>query len=152
MSNIYIHEPPTNGKVLMVTTLGELDIELWSKEAPLACKNFVQLCVDGYYTGTIFHRVIPQFTVQGGDRSGTGEGGESIYGAPFKLESHQRLRFSRRGMLATAGANPNDNTSQFFFTLGAHEHLNKKHTIFGQVCIKIPSCVFTLHDVIDSSE
>ncbi|KAI6655589.1 Peptidyl-prolyl cis-trans isomerase CWC27-like [Oopsacas minuta] len=133
MSNIYIHEPPTNGKVLMVTTLGELDIELWSKEAPLACRNFVQLCIDGYYTGTIFHRIVPQFMAQGGDKSGTGDEGESIYGAPFKLESHQRLRFCRRGLLATAGANRNDNTSQFFFTLGAHEHLNKQHTIFGQV-------------------
>ena len=146
MSNVYIHEPPTQGKVLMTTSLGELDIELWSKEAPLACRNFIQLCIDGYYTGTIFHRIIPQFMVQGGDRSGTGDEGESIYGNPFKLESHQRLRFCRRGLLATAGAHPNDNTSQFFFSLGAHEHLNRKHTIFGQVifsryCIKnVPPC------------
>ncbi|PIK52964.1 putative peptidyl-prolyl cis-trans isomerase CWC27-like, partial [Apostichopus japonicus] len=78
MSNIYIQEPPTQGKVLLHTSVGDIDIELWSKEAPKACRNFIQLCLEGYYNGTVFHRIIRGFIVQGGDPTGTGEGGESI--------------------------------------------------------------------------
>ncbi|XP_077981158.1 spliceosome-associated protein CWC27 homolog [Glandiceps talaboti] len=133
MSNIYISEPPTSGKVLLKTTAGEIDIELWSKETPKACRNFVQLCMEGYYNGTVFHRVIQNFIIQGGDPTGTGEGGESIYGKPFKDEFHQRLRFTRRGLIAMANAGPNDNGSQFFFTLDRAEHLNRKHTLFAKV-------------------
>ena len=73
--------------MLLTTSAGEIEIELWSKEAPLACRNFVQLCLEDYYKNTIFHRVIPDFIVQGGDPEGTGEGGESIYGAPFKVSA-----------------------------------------------------------------
>ncbi|XP_073536343.1 spliceosome-associated protein CWC27 homolog [Phyllobates terribilis] len=133
MSNIYIQEPPTNGKVLLKTTAGEIDIELWSKETPKACRNFVQLCLEGYYDNTIFHRVVPEFIVQGGDPTGTGTGGESIYGKPFRDEFHTRLRFNRRGLVAMANAGPHDNGSQFFFTLGRADELNNKHTIFGKV-------------------
>lgn len=133
MSNIYIQEPPTNGKVLMKTTLGDIDIELWSKETPKACRNFVQLCMEGYYDETIFHRVVKGFIAQGGDPSGTGTGGESIYGKPFKDEFHQRLKFNRRGLVAMANAGANDNGSQFFFTLDRADELQKKHTIFGKV-------------------
>lgn len=133
MSNIYIQEPPTNGKVLLKTTAGDIDIELWSKEAPKACKNFIQLCLEAYYDNTIFHRVVPGFIVQGGDPTGTGTGGESIYGAPFKDEFHSRLRFNRRGLVAMANAGPHDNGSQFFFTLGRADELNNKHTIFGKI-------------------
>ncbi|PWA26713.1 hypothetical protein CCH79_00001188, partial [Gambusia affinis] len=133
MSNIYIQEPPTSGKVLLKTTAGEIDIELWSKEAPKACRNFVQLCMEGYYDGTIFHRVVPEFIIQGGDPTGTGTGGESVYGRPFKDEFHSRLRFIRRGLVAMANAGQHDNGSQFFFTLGRADELNNKHTIFGKV-------------------
>ncbi|KAM8828343.1 spliceosome-associated protein CWC27 homolog [Spinachia spinachia] len=133
MSNIYIQEPPSNGKVLLKTSAGDIDIELWSKEAPKACRNFVQLSLEGYYDGTVFHRVVPEFIVQGGDPSGTGTGGESIYGRPFKDEFHSRLRFNRRGLVAMANAGPHDNGSQFFFTLGRADELNNKHTIFGKV-------------------
>lgn len=133
MSNIYIQEPPTNGKVLLKTTAGDIDIELWSKEAPKACRNFIQLCLEAYYDNTIFHRVVPGFIVQGGDPTGTGTGGESIYGAPFKDEFHSRLRFIRRGLVAMANAGPHDNGSQFFFTLGRADELNNKHTIFGKI-------------------
>lgn len=133
MSNIYIQEPPTNGKVLLKTTGGDIDIELWSKEAPKACRNFVQLCLEGYYDNTPFHRVVPDFIVQGGDPTGTGTGGESIYGKPFRDEFHSRLRFNRRGLVAMANAGPHDNGSQFFFTLGRADELNSKHTIFGKV-------------------
>lgn len=63
-------------QVLLKTTLGDMDIELWSKETPLACRNFVQLCLEGYYNGTMFHRIVPDFIAQGGDPTGTGEGKE----------------------------------------------------------------------------
>ncbi|EHB10940.1 Peptidyl-prolyl cis-trans isomerase SDCCAG10, partial [Heterocephalus glaber] len=120
-------------QVLLKTTAGDIDIELWSKEAPKACRNFIQLCLEAYYDNTIFHRVVPGFIVQGGDPTGTGTGGESIYGAPFKDEFHSRLRFNRRGLVAMANAGPHDNGSQFFFTLGRADELNNKHTIFGKV-------------------
>ncbi|XP_009572843.1 PREDICTED: peptidyl-prolyl cis-trans isomerase CWC27 homolog, partial [Fulmarus glacialis] len=120
-------------RVLLRTTAGDIDIELWSKEAPKACRNFIQLCMEEYYNNTIFHRVVPGFIVQGGDPTGTGSGGESIYGAPFKDEFHSRLRFNRRGLVAMANAGPHDNGSQFFFTLGRADELNNKHTIFGKV-------------------
>jgi peptidyl-prolyl cis-trans isomerase SDCCAG10 len=71
--------------------------------------------------------------IQGGDPSGTGMGGQSAYEAPFKDEFHQRLKFSRRGILAMANSGKNTNNSQFFITFGPCEHLNKKHTIFGKV-------------------
>ncbi|XP_050693083.1 spliceosome-associated protein CWC27 homolog [Eriocheir sinensis] len=133
MSSIYIQEPASIGKVLLVTTAGDFDVELWSREAPKACRNFVQLCLEGYYDGTIFHRVVPGFIIQGGDPTGTGTGGESIYGKPFKDEFHTRLRFVRRGLVAMANAGPNDNGSQFFFTLGQTPELQNKHTIFGKI-------------------
>ncbi|XP_057334603.1 spliceosome-associated protein CWC27 homolog [Microplitis mediator] len=133
MSNIYILEPPSTGKVLLKTSVGDVDIELWTKEAPKACRNFIQLCMEGYYNGTIFHRLVKGFIVQGGDPTGTGEGGESIYGHPFKDEFHTRLRFCRRGLVAMANAGKDDNGSQFFITLGATPELQNKHTIFGKV-------------------
>jgi len=133
MSNIYNLEPPTKGKVILKTSVGEIEIELWSKECPKTCRNFIQLCMEGYYNGTIFHRIVKDFIAQGGDPTGTGEGGESIYGEPFMDEFHSRLRFNRRGLLGMANSQANDNTSQFFFTLGACQELNKKHTLFGKV-------------------
>ncbi|KAJ3048547.1 Peptidyl-prolyl isomerase cwc27, partial [Rhizophlyctis rosea] len=133
MSNAYITEPPTKGKVILHTTSGDLEIELWPKEAPKATRNFVQLCLEGYYDGTIFHRVVKGFIVQGGDPEGTGEGGESIYGQLFADEFHSRLRFSHRGLLAMANTGANTNASQFFFTLDRTDELNKRNTIFGKV-------------------
>lgn len=119
--------------MLLKTSVGDIDIELWSREAPKACRNFVQLCMESYYNSTIFHRLVKGFIVQGGDPEGNGSGGESIYGAPFKDEFHSRLRFTRRGLVAMANSGPNDNGSQFFFTLGATPELQNKHTIFGKV-------------------
>ncbi|XKL65346.1 hypothetical protein PGB90_008766 [Kerria lacca] len=133
MSNIYIQEPPTKGKVLLVTTFGDIDIELWSREAPKACRNFVQLCLEGFYDGVIFHRVVKKFIAQTGDPTGTGYTSESIYGAPFKDEIHSRLRFVRRGLVALANNGKDDNGSQFFFTLASTPELQGKHTIFGKV-------------------
>ncbi|CAL1546590.1 unnamed protein product [Lymnaea stagnalis] len=153
MSNIYIQEPPTKGKVLLITSVGDIDIELWSKEAPKACRNFVQLCMEGYYNGTIFHRVVKDFIVQGGDPTGTGAGGESIYGEPFKDEFHSRLRFIRRGLVAMANSGPNDNGSQFFFTMDQTPELQNKHTIFGKVTGPTLFNMLKLQDVaIDGNE
>ncbi|KAJ2876123.1 Peptidyl-prolyl isomerase cwc27 [Coemansia aciculifera] len=133
MSNIYVSEPPTSGKVTLETTAGEIEVELWSKQSPKACRNFIQLCLEGFYDNTIFHRVVPGWIVQGGDPTGTGEGGESIYGAPFVDEFHSRLRFTRRGLLGMASTGPNGNGSQFFITLAPTPELQKKNTIFGTV-------------------
>eukprot|EP00291_Cryptomonas_curvata_P022873 CAMPEP_0172169338 /NCGR_PEP_ID=MMETSP1050-20130122/10648_1 /TAXON_ID=233186 /ORGANISM="Cryptomonas curvata, Strain CCAP979/52" /LENGTH=244 /DNA_ID=CAMNT_0012840381 /DNA_START=82 /DNA_END=812 /DNA_ORIENTATION=+ len=133
MSANYQQMPPTNGKVVLNTSCGDVEIELWSKEAPLACRNFIQLCMEGYYDNTMFHRIIPKFMVQGGDPTGTGEGGESCFGEPFKDEIHSRLRFMVRGIVAMANGGKDDNKSQFFMTLGPCDWLNGKHTIFGKV-------------------
>ena len=134
MSSVYHVEPPTRGKVIFHTTYGAIDVELWSKEAPRACRNFVQLALEGYYDRTCFHRVIPGFMAQGGDPTGTGEGGDSVWGRPFRDETHARIRFNHRGQLAMANENrPDTNRAQFFFTLDACPWLDGKHTIFGTV-------------------
>ncbi|KAK4787116.1 hypothetical protein SAY86_010949 [Trapa natans] len=134
MSTVYVLEPPTKGKVVLKTTHGPLDIELWPKEAPKAVRNFVQLCLEGYYDNTIFHRIIKEFLIQGGDPTGSGTGGESIYGHPFGDEYHSRLRFKHWGLVACANAGkPNSNGSQFFITLDRCDWLDRKNTIFGKV-------------------
>ena len=134
MSSVYHTEPPTKGKVVFQTSVGPIDVELWSKEAPKACRNFIQLALEGYYDRTTFHRVIPGFMAQGGDPTGTGEGGDSVWGKYFRDEVNARIRFNHRGQLAMANENrPDTNRAQFFFTLDACEWLNGKHTIFGTV-------------------
>ncbi|KAG6508703.1 hypothetical protein ZIOFF_034083 [Zingiber officinale] len=134
MSNVYVLEPPTKGKVVVQTTVGPIDIELWPKEVPKAVRNFVQLCLEGYFDDTIFHRIIKGFLVQGGDPTGSGTGGESIYGGVFADELHSRLRFNHRGLVACANAgSPHSNGSQFFMTLDRCDWLDRKHTIFGKV-------------------
>ncbi|KAJ3180230.1 Peptidyl-prolyl isomerase cwc27 [Geranomyces variabilis] len=133
MSNAYITAPPTQGKVILHTTAGPFEIELWAKETPKTCRNFIQLCLEGYYDGTIFHRAVKDFIVQGGDPTGTGHGGESIYGEPFDDEFHSRLRFAHRGLLGMANTGANENGSQFFFTLDRTDELNRKNTLFGRI-------------------
>ena len=114
--------------------LGDIEIELWANETPKTCRNFIQLCMEGYYDNTIFHRIMKQFMVQGGDPTGTGQGGQSIYGREFNDEFHSRLKFSHRGIVAMANKNStNTNQSQFFMTVAACEWLDNKHTIFGKV-------------------
>ncbi|KZT70843.1 cyclophilin-like protein [Daedalea quercina L-15889] len=125
---------PTKGRVIVDTTAGEIDIELWSKETPRACRNFIALAMEGYYDGVIFHRIVPGFLVQTGDRTGTGAGGESFYGEPFEDEIHPRLRFAHRGLVAMANnGTKNSNDSQFFITLDRADELHGKHTLFGRV-------------------
>ncbi|KAL9939022.1 hypothetical protein V8E36_001835 [Tilletia maclaganii] len=134
MANIYVKEPPTSGKIRLVTSKGEVDIELWANEAPKACRNIIGLALEGYYDDSPFHRIVPGFIIQTGDPTGTGMGGESFYGEPFHDEIHQRLRFTRRGIVACANANePGTNESQFFITLDATPELQNKHTIFGRI-------------------
>ncbi|TDL23814.1 cyclophilin-like protein [Rickenella mellea] len=124
---------PTKGRVIIDTTVGELDIELWSKETPKTCRNFLALAMEGYYDGCIFHRVVPNFLVQTGDRTGTGGGGESFYGEPFEDEIHPRLRYSHRGLVGMANNGQKDsNDSQFFLTLDRADELHGKHTLFGR--------------------
>ena len=131
---VYSTEPATKGKVVLHTTIGPLDVELWSKEAPLTCRNFLQLCLEGYYDGVIFHRIIKEFMAQTGDPTGTGTGGESIYDEnDFKDEFHGRLRYTHRGLLGMASCGPNTNRSQFFITLDQCPWIDNKHTIFGKV-------------------
>ncbi|OAD47002.1 Peptidyl-prolyl cis-trans isomerase CWC27 like protein [Eufriesea mexicana] len=109
----------------MKTTVGDIELELWAKETPKTCRNFIQLCVEGYYHDLIFH-------TQGGDPTDTGEGGK-IYGEPFKDEFRTRIRSCGRGLIAVANAGKDDNTSQFLFILGSTSELQSKHTIFDKV-------------------
>ncbi len=119
--------------VILETTQGAIEVRLMPKVAPLACENFVGLVQKGYYDGTIFHRVIKGFMIQGGDPTGTGRGGKSVWGKPFNDEVSPEARFEKPGLLAMANAGPNTNGSQFFITTAKTPWLDMKHTIFGEV-------------------
>ena len=115
------------------TSMGDIRIELFPDEAPKTVENFVELAKKGYYNGVIFHRVIENFMIQGGDPTGTGRGGESVWGGKFKDEFSPKLTFDKAGLLAMANAGPGTNGSQFFITLAPTTWLNNHHTIFGKV-------------------
>ncbi len=115
------------------TTAGDIQLKLYPDVAPKAVQNFVGLIRKGYYTGTIFHRVIKGFMLQGGDPTGTGSGGQSIWGKAFEDEGRREVKFDRAGLLAMANAGPRTNGSQFFITCAATDWLHMKHTIFGEV-------------------
>jgi peptidyl-prolyl cis-trans isomerase A (cyclophilin A) len=127
------------------TNVGDIRVELFPDHAPKTVRNFTELAeggrewtnpktsektTDRLYDGTVFHRVIGNFMIQGGDPLGTGFGGP---GYKFEDEFHPDLRFDKPYLLAMANAGPNSNGSQFFITVGLTPHLNRKHTIFGQV-------------------
>ena len=141
------------------TNHGELRIKLFPKQAPKTVANFIALSKDGYYDGVIFHRIIKDFMIQGGDPTGTGMGGESIYGESFEDEFSEEL-YNIRGALSMANAGPNTNGSQFFIVQNQHlpyskkeiarggwpepiaeiyaeqggtPHLDGRHTVFGQL-------------------
>ncbi|KAF2142779.1 uncharacterized protein K452DRAFT_286405 [Aplosporella prunicola CBS 121167] len=135
MASLYNLEPQPTAKVLLRTTAGDLLLELFAKQTPRTSRNFLQLCLDGYYDNTIFHRLVPGFVIQGGDPTGTGQGGESSYdGEPFADEFHSRLKFNRRGLLGMANTGTkDDNGSQFFLTLGATPELTGVNTMFGRI-------------------
>ncbi len=119
--------------VVLETNQGDITLELFPKIAPKAVKNFIELSKKGYYDGLIFHRVIKNFMIQGGDPTGTGRGGESIYGKVFENEYAPNVVFDRGGILAMANAGANTNGSQFFITTKATPWLNGGYTIFGKV-------------------
>lgn len=156
---------PQSGEIVAVmhTTLGDISIRLFADMVPRTVKNFVTHAQNGYYDGLIFHRVIKDFMIQGGDPTGTGCGGESIYGEKFEDEFHPELH-NIKGALSMANAGPNTNGSQFFIvqastvpedmleqmrgmtdrgfpentvnayeTLGGTPWLDFRHSVFGQV-------------------
>ena len=158
-------EPLKKGDTVAVlkTNLGEIKFKLFKDLAPKTVENFTAHIKNGYYNGIIFHRVIKDFMIQGGDPTGTGMGGQSIYGAPFEDEFSPKLR-NYRGALSMANAGPNTNGSQFFIVqcdnvpdgliqqmediggeafdnecienyknIGGTPHLDFRHSVFGQV-------------------
>ncbi|PFH32126.1 putative cyclophilin [Besnoitia besnoiti] len=120
--------------ITIKTNLGDLKAELYCQQAPKTCKNFLALCASEYYNGTRFHRNIKGFAIQGGDPTGTGKGGESIYGGLFEDEFVSTLKHDRRGILSMANqGKPNTNGSQFFITYSRQPHLNGVYTVFGRL-------------------
>jgi peptidylprolyl isomerase len=122
-----------NPIAIMQTTQGDIEIELRPDIAPKAVENFVTHAKNGYYDGLIFHRIIKNFMIQGGDPTGTGRGGKSIWNKPFEDEFKQGVVFDKPGILAMANAGKNTNGSQFFITTVPTYWLNGYHTIFGYV-------------------
>ena len=122
-----------NPVVTIETTQGNIQITLRPDIAPKACENFIGLSKKGYYNDVIFHRVISNFMIQGGDPTGTGRGGESLWNENSEDECSPQLKFDRPGLLAMANRGPATNGSQFFITCAATPWLNNKHTIFGEV-------------------
>ncbi|KAI1303050.1 Peptidyl-prolyl cis-trans isomerase-like 1 [Halotydeus destructor] len=119
--------------VALETTMGEIVIELYWKHAPNTCRNFAELARRGYYNGTKFHRIIPDFMIQGGDPTATGKGGTSIYGKSFDDEIHPELKHTGAGILSMANSGKNTNGSQFFITLAPTQWLDGKHSVFARV-------------------
>ncbi|XP_049628873.1 peptidyl-prolyl cis-trans isomerase-like 3 [Suncus etruscus] len=119
--------------VTLHTDVGDIKIEVFCERTPKACENFLALCASNYYTGCIFHRNIKGFMVQTGDPTGTGRGGNSIWGRKFEDEYSEYLKHSVRGVVSMANNGPNTNGSQFFITYGKQPHLDMKYTVFGKV-------------------
>lgn len=115
------------------TNQGTFEATLRPDIAPKAVENFIKHAEEGYYDGTIFHRVIKGFMIQGGDPLGTGVGGVSIWGKPFEDEVTESVKFDKPGILAMANAGPSTNASQFFISTVPTPWLNQKHTIFGEI-------------------
>lgn len=135
MSSQYNIEPLSTGRVLVKTSMGPLDIELFAKETPQTCRSFIQLCLEGYFNNVIFHRIVKDFIVQTGDPTGTGTGGEAATAeGVVKDEFHSRLRYTRRGLVGMANSgSKDDNGSQWFVTLSATPELERRNTLFGRI-------------------
>jgi len=126
---------PNETYAVFDTTEGTFKIKLFAEQAPRTVENFVALAEGTktgkpFYNGTVFHRVIPGFMIQGGDPEGTGRGGP---GYRFADEFHAQLKHSKPGILSMANAGPNTNGSQFFITVSATPHLDNHHSVFGEV-------------------
>ena len=119
--------------VVLQTNQGDITLKMFPQVAPLAVENFVTHAKNGYFNGLIFHRVIKDFMIQGGDPTGTGRGGESIWKKEFVNEHAANVVFDRPFLLAMANHGPNTNGSQFFITTKATPFLNGGYTIFGEV-------------------
>ena len=117
-------------KAIFKTAKGDITVELAADKAPITVNNLVFLAREGFYDGTVFHRVIADFMAQGGDPTGTGTGGP---GYRFQDEFDSSLVHDKAGILSMANAGPGTNGSQFFLTFGPTPHLNNKHTVFGHV-------------------
>ena len=115
---------------VFITNMGEFQVKLATKEAPVTCANFIKLAKEGFYKNCTFHRVIDGFMIQGGDPTGTGTGGP---GYTINDEFSPKLKHDSAGVLSMANAGPNTGGSQFFITLAPTEWLNNKHAIFGKV-------------------
>ena len=137
-------------KATFKTTKGDINLELHAEKAPLTVANFVNLCKKGYYDGLKFHRVIPDFMIQGGCPLGTGTGGP---GYQFKDEFHPTLRHDTAGVLSMANSGPGSNGSQFFITHIETPWLDNNHTVFGTVITESDQKVvdsIAQNDVIES--
>lgn len=132
--NNELNVPPDSILVAVIkTNMGTIQLQLFPDKAPKTVENFVGLAKKGYYNGIIFHRVIENFMIQGGDPTGTGMGGESIWGGKFDDEIDPSLTFDKPGVLAMANAGPNTNGSQFFITVAPTTWLDGHYSIFGKV-------------------
>ena len=125
-----IIDPTKKYGATIETNKGNIDLDLFAADAPKTVNNFVFLARDGFYDGVVFHRVISKFMVQGGDPTGTGSGGP---GYRFEDEVQTNPNLHETGTLSMANAGPNTNGSQFFITHAPQQHLNGRHTVFGQV-------------------
>ena len=135
-SSSTVKNDETKSKDIMVvleTNQGKIEVKMFPEVAPLAVENFVTHAKNGYFDGLIFHRVIKGFMIQGGDPTGTGRGGESIWNKEFVNEHKANVVFDRPFLLAMANHGPNTNGSQFFITTEATPFLNGGYTIFGEV-------------------
>ena len=122
------------GYVKIITNRGSFNLQLHSDISPIACDNFLQLCESKYFENQSFHRLIPNFMIQGGDPSGSGRGGQSAFGAPFPDEFDNRLKHDSPGVVSMANSGKkDDNKSQFFITFSPCPHLDNKHTVFGKI-------------------
>ena len=130
-----------NYSVSITTNRGTIELELYPQHAPQTVNNFVYLAGQGFYDGVLFHRVIPNFMIQGGDPTGSGSGGP---GYRFADECEGNPLKHERGVISMANAGPNTNGSQFFITHLPTPHLDGKHTVFGKVV--------TGEDIVDAIE
>lgn len=117
----------------MHTDLGDIKIEVFCEECPKSAENFLAHCAQGTYDKTKIHRNIKRFMVQMGDPTGTGKGGESIWGGYFEDEIRENLRHDKRGIVSMVNKGPNTNGSQFFITYDKHAHLDGYYTVLGHV-------------------
>jgi peptidyl-prolyl cis-trans isomerase B (cyclophilin B) len=123
-------DPAKDYTAVMKTSCGTIQLQLYADQTPVTVNSFVFLAEQGFFDGLTFHRIIPDFVLQGGDPEGTGSGGP---GYQFEDEIVNSLKFDRPGLLAMANSGPGTNGSQFFITTGEPKHLNGMHTIFGEV-------------------